>query len=103
MDSNGRRASSSWGTVLVLLIVPPFALIALGVVALAALASVVVLAGAVLAAPYLLATSFVAVSRAAPVNGSLGTGRQGHCRGRDGHPTVGRRGPRQPTAASGSR
>ena len=55
MDSNGRRASSSWGTVLVLLIVPPFALIALGVVALAALASVVALAGAVLATPYLLA------------------------------------------------
>jgi hypothetical protein len=43
------------GTVLVLLIVPPFALIALGVVALAALAALVALAGAVLATPYLLA------------------------------------------------
>ena len=43
------------GTLLVLLIVPPFALIALAVVALAALAAVVALAGAVLATPYLLA------------------------------------------------
>ena len=43
------------GTVLVLLIVPPFALIALAVVALAALAALVALAGAVVATPYLLA------------------------------------------------
>jgi hypothetical protein len=43
------------GTVLVLLIVPPFALIALAVVALAAIAALVALAGAVLATPYLLA------------------------------------------------
>jgi hypothetical protein len=42
------------GTVLVLLIVPPFALIALAVVALGALAALVALAGAVLATPYLL-------------------------------------------------
>jgi hypothetical protein len=45
------------GTVLVLLKVPPFALIALAVVALAALAALVALAGAVLATPYLLARS----------------------------------------------
>ena len=43
------------GTVLVLLIVPPFTLIALAVVALTALAAGVALAGAVLATPYLLA------------------------------------------------
>jgi positive regulator of sigma E activity len=42
------------GTVLLLLIVPSFALIALVVVALAALAALVALAGAVLATPYLL-------------------------------------------------
>jgi hypothetical protein len=42
------------GTVVVLLIVPPFALIGLAVVALAAVAALVVLAGAVLATPYLL-------------------------------------------------
>jgi hypothetical protein len=42
------------GTVLLLLIVPSFALIALAVVALAALAALVALAGAVLATPYLL-------------------------------------------------
>jgi hypothetical protein len=42
------------GTVLVLLIVPSFALIALVVVALAAVAAVVALAGAILATPYLL-------------------------------------------------
>jgi hypothetical protein len=42
------------GTVLVLLIVPSFALIGLAVVALAAVAAVVALAGALLAAPYLL-------------------------------------------------
>jgi hypothetical protein len=42
------------GTVLVLLIVPSFALIALVVVALVAVAAVVALAGAILAAPYLL-------------------------------------------------
>jgi hypothetical protein len=40
--------------VLLLLIVPPFALIALVLVALAALAALVALAGAVLATPYLL-------------------------------------------------
>jgi len=45
------------GTVLVLLIVPPFALIGLVVVALAALAALVALAGAVLATPYLLVRS----------------------------------------------
>ena len=45
------------GTVLVLLIVPSFALIALVVVALAAIAAVVALAGAILATPYLLARS----------------------------------------------
>jgi hypothetical protein len=45
------------GTVLVLLIVPSFALIALVVVALAAVAAVVALAGAILAAPYLLVRS----------------------------------------------
>jgi hypothetical protein len=43
------------GAVLVLLIVPPFALLALVVVALAAVATVIALAGAVLATPYLLA------------------------------------------------
>jgi positive regulator of sigma E activity len=43
------------GTVLVLLIVPPFALIALAVVALGAVAALVALAGAILATPYLLA------------------------------------------------
>jgi hypothetical protein len=41
------------GTVLVLLIVPSFALIGLVVVALAAVAALVALAGAVLATPYL--------------------------------------------------
>ena len=42
------------GTVLVLLIVPSFALIALVVVALAVVAAVVALVGAILATPYLL-------------------------------------------------
>jgi hypothetical protein len=42
------------GAVLVVLIIPPFALIALAVVALAAVAAVVALAGAILATPYLL-------------------------------------------------
>jgi positive regulator of sigma E activity len=42
------------GTVLLLLIVPPLALIALAVVALAAVAALVALVGAVLATPYLL-------------------------------------------------
>jgi hypothetical protein len=42
------------GAVLVLLIVPSFALISLVVVALAAVAAVVALAGAILATPYLL-------------------------------------------------
>jgi hypothetical protein len=42
------------GAVLVLLIVPPFALIGLAVIALAAVAAVVALAGAILATPYLL-------------------------------------------------
>jgi positive regulator of sigma E activity len=41
------------GTVLLLLIVPPFALIALAVVALVAVAALVALAGALLATPYL--------------------------------------------------
>jgi uncharacterized membrane protein YjgN (DUF898 family) len=45
------------GTVLVLLIVPSFALIGLVVVALAAVAALVALAGAVLAMPYLLVRS----------------------------------------------
>ena len=45
------------GTLLVLLIVPPFALIALLVVALAALAALLALAAAVLAMPYLLVRS----------------------------------------------
>jgi hypothetical protein len=45
------------GTVLVLLIVPSFALIALVVVALAAVAALIALAGAVLATPYLLVRS----------------------------------------------
>jgi hypothetical protein len=45
------------GAVLLLLIVPPFALIALAVVALVALAALLALAGAVLAAPYLLVRS----------------------------------------------
>jgi hypothetical protein len=45
------------GAVLVLLIVPSFALIALVVVALAAVAALVALAGAVLAMPYLLVRS----------------------------------------------
>jgi uncharacterized membrane protein YjgN (DUF898 family) len=45
------------GTVVVLLIVPPFALIGLMVVALAAVAALVALAGAVLATPYLLVRS----------------------------------------------
>jgi hypothetical protein len=56
------RYGSEWmpgavllGTVLVLLIVPSFALIALAVVALAAVAALVALAGAMLATPYLLA------------------------------------------------
>jgi positive regulator of sigma E activity len=43
------------GAALVLLIVPPFALIALAVFALAAVAALVALAGAILATPYLLA------------------------------------------------
>jgi hypothetical protein len=43
------------GTVLVLLIVPSFALIALVVVALGAVVALVALAGAILATPYLLA------------------------------------------------
>jgi positive regulator of sigma E activity len=42
------------GAVLLLLVVPPFALIGLAVVAPAALAALVALAGAVLAAPYLI-------------------------------------------------
>ncbi len=42
------------GTVLVLLIVPSFALIALVIVALGAVAALVALAGAILATPYLL-------------------------------------------------
>ena len=42
------------GAVLLPLIVPPFALIALFVVALAAVAALVALAGAIVAAPYLL-------------------------------------------------
>jgi hypothetical protein len=45
------------GAVLLPLIVPPFALIGLVVVALAALGALVALAGAVLATPYLLARS----------------------------------------------
>ena len=45
------------GTVLVLLIVPPFALIGLVVVALAVVAALVALAGAMLAMPYLLVRS----------------------------------------------
>ena len=45
------------GMVLVLLIVPPFALIGLVVVALAAVAALVALAGAVLATPHLLVRS----------------------------------------------
>jgi hypothetical protein len=45
------------GAVLLFLIVPPFALIGLAVVALAALAALVALAGAVLAAPFLLVRS----------------------------------------------
>lgn len=43
------------GTVLVLLIVPPFALIGLVVVALVAVAALVALVGAILATPYLVA------------------------------------------------
>jgi hypothetical protein len=42
------------GTVLVLLLVPGFALIGLAVVALAAVAALIALAGAILATPYLL-------------------------------------------------
>jgi hypothetical protein len=45
------------GAVLVFLIVPPFALIGLLVVALAAVAALVALTGALLATPYLLARS----------------------------------------------
>jgi len=45
------------GMVLVLLIVPPFALIGLVVVALGAVAALVALAGAILATPYLLVRS----------------------------------------------
>jgi hypothetical protein len=45
------------GAVLVLPLAPPFALIGLVVVALAAVAALVALAGAVLATPYLLARS----------------------------------------------
>jgi hypothetical protein len=45
------------GAVLLLLVVPPFALIGLAVVALAVLAALVALAGAVLSAPYLLVRS----------------------------------------------
>ena len=45
------------GTVLVLLIVPPFALIGLVVVALGAVAALLALAGAILATPYLLVRS----------------------------------------------
>jgi hypothetical protein len=45
------------GTVLILLIVPSFALIGLAAVALAAVAALVALAGAILATPYLLVRS----------------------------------------------
>jgi positive regulator of sigma E activity len=45
------------GAVLLLLIVPPLALIALAVVALAAVAALVALAGAILATPYLVVRS----------------------------------------------
>ena len=45
------------GIVLVLLIVPSFALIGLAVIALAAVAALVALAGAILAMPYLLVRS----------------------------------------------
>ena len=45
------------GAVLILVIVPPFAMIGLVVVALAALATLVALAGALLASPYLLVRS----------------------------------------------
>jgi hypothetical protein len=45
------------GTVLVLPLVPPFAMIAVAVGALAAVAALVALAGAILATPYLLARS----------------------------------------------
>ena len=45
------------GTVLLILIVPSFALIALMVVAVAAVAALAVLAGAILATPYLLVRS----------------------------------------------
>ena len=45
------------GTVLLLLVVPSFALIGLAVVALAAVAALVALAGATLAMPYLLVRS----------------------------------------------
>jgi positive regulator of sigma E activity len=45
------------GAALVLLIVPPFALIGLAVVALAAVAALVALAGAILATPYLIAST----------------------------------------------
>jgi len=43
-----------WGLVLILPLAPPFALIAVLVLALAALAAVVALAGALVASPYLL-------------------------------------------------
>jgi hypothetical protein len=45
------------GTVVILPLAPPFALIAITVLALAALAAVVALVGAVLASPYLLVRS----------------------------------------------
>jgi hypothetical protein len=45
------------GAVLVLLLVPSFALIAVAVVALAAVAAVVALVGAILASPYLIVRS----------------------------------------------
>ena len=51
------------GTVLILLIVPGFALIGLAVVALGAVAALVALAGAVIAMPYLLVRSLVGASR----------------------------------------
>jgi membrane protein implicated in regulation of membrane protease activity len=89
------------GAVLLLLIVPPFALIALVVVALAVLAALVALAGAVLATPYLLVRSLrrrLAERRATEGSGPIATaiGQTARATNRAGvaalaHPTTARR------------
>jgi hypothetical protein len=64
------------GTVLLLLVVPSFALIGLAVVALAAVAALVALAGAALAMPYLLVRSLRRRLANDPSQAKAGTDRQ---------------------------